>query len=523
MSQVLRGRTTFMLAMILGLAGTSICYAEPDKNDIDNIVQRAMDEFSVPGMTVSVVYGDDVFYARGKGIVETGKPEKVDAATLFQIASLTKAFTTAALAVLVDDGKIDWDAPVIDYLPEFRMYDAWVTREFTVRDLLTHRSGLSPGAGDLLIIDGKSTPDDVVRAMRHLKPSSSFRSQFDYDNLLYIVAGQLIAEISGSSFPEFLEERVLQPLGMGNCSATLSRADKNAVKATPHLLIDGKLQTTLSLESDLTSPTGGVNCSANDMARWMLFLLNDGLNEEGKQIISKAQMQQLFNPISVTSSRSYLVEHAGSFLTAYALGWNVSTFYGQPLYAHSGGLWGMTSYIAILPEQNLAVFASNNLLSGAPLAVVNGIVDRFLTDSTDQTSKDWTAIIKEVVSQKSGEAEAIVNKAMAERDKNSTPSLALAAYTGTYRDPWYGDIRIVLKDGQLWFESQRSETFHGRLEHFQYNTFIARWEATHLNADAYVSFSLGAQGNVEGIKMKAVSPATDFSFDFHDLDLKRVP
>lgn len=523
MLRVLRRCTTSVFALMLGLAGTSMCFAEPDKKEIDDIVQRTMDEFGVPGMAVSVVYGGDVLYASGKGIVETGKPEKVDAATLFQIASVTKAFTTAALAVLVDEGKVDWDAPVIDYLPEFRMYDAWVTREFTVRDLLTHRSGLSPGAGDLLIIDGKSSPDDVVHAMRYLKPSSSFRSHFDYDNLLYIVAGKLIAKVSGSSFPAFLEERVLKPIGMVNCSATLSRAEKNAVKATPHLLIDGKLQTTLSLESDLTSPTGGVNCSANDMARWMLFLLNDGVNAEGKQIISKAQMQQLFAPVSVTSSRSYLVEHAGSFLTAYALGWNVSTFYGQPMYAHSGGLWGMTTYIAILPEQNLAVFASNNLLSGAPLAVVNNILDRLITESTGQASKDWNAIIKEAVSKKSGDAEAIVNKAMAERDKNSTPSLALNAYTGIYRDPWYGDIRIVLKGDELWFESQRSDTFHGRLEHFQYDTFIARWQATHLNADAYVSFSLDAQGKVAGIKMKAVSPATDFSFDFHDLDLKRVP
>lgn len=483
-----------------------------------------MKTFQTPGMAVAIVSDGETRYSRGAGIRETGSDTPVDDATLFQIASLTKAFTTAAIAILVDEGKVDWDHPVIDYLPDFRMYDPWVTREFTVRDLLTHRSGLPKGAGDLLMVpETNTTPGEVVRAMRHLKPSTSFRSEFAYDNLLYIVAGQLIARVSGMPYPEFVEQRLLQPLGMTDCHVTLARVPEGAPVATPHLVVDGEWQTTLSLESDLVAPTGGVNCSARGMALWMDFLLDKGINRDGERLISEAQVAELFAPVTITASRDYVVEHAGSFLTAYSLGWSVSTFYGQPIYAHGGGLWGMTSYIALLPGRDLGVFVSNNSMTGAPIAVVNAILDRYLGSPPSGEDKDWIAIVDGAARARQAEAGSSVAEARSQRDRDSRPRLPLEDYTGTYRDPWYGDIRISLTDdGELWFDSARSKTLKGPLEHFQYDTFIARWVDRGLNADAYVSFELGPEGGIEGIRMKAVSPATDFSFDFHDLDLRRV-
>lgn len=507
--------------LLLGCQGAA---AAPTKNDIEADIARAMDTFQVPGMAVSVVHDGKTYFSGGRGIATMDTSTPVDDTTLFQIASLTKAFTTASMALLVDEGKVAWDAPVIDYLPDFRLYDPWVTREFTVRDMLTHRSGLPIGAGELLLFpETNTTRNEIVHAMRHLKPSSSFRSEYAYDNLLYIIAGELIAQVSGMPYEDFLEQKLLAPLGMTDCRATLARVPAGASKATPHLLVEDEWQTTLSLESSLASPTGGINCSAKSMALWMQFLLADGKTASGQQLISSAQLQELFAPVTLTASRSYLVEHAGSFLSAYALGWNVSTFYGEPVYTHGGGLWGMTTYIALLPEQDLAVFASNNLMSGAPLAVVNDIFDSFLEDNSD-SGKDWVAIVHDAANTRVADADSEVAEAEAARDADSRPRLALEAYTGTYRDPWYGDITISLnEEGQLWFDSQRSATLEGPLEHFQYDTFIARWTYRTLNADAYVSFELKPEGGVQGIQMKAVSPATDFSFDFHDLDLQYVP
>jgi CubicO group peptidase (beta-lactamase class C family) len=238
------------LATIAGCLCATALMAAPSKQSIDASIQRAMQEFKVPGLAISIIYDGKLFYSAGHGVREVGSQSKVTDKTLFQIASVTKAFTAASLAILVDEGKLSWDDPVIDYLPEFRMHDPWVTREFTIRDLLTHRSGLPIGAGDLLLIpDTNTTRAEVIRAMRFLKPGSSFRSEFAYDNLLYIIAGELAGRVAGTSYEDFLEHRLLAPLGMHDCAASLARTKPGAPKATPHVMLDGKIETTLSLTS----------------------------------------------------------------------------------------------------------------------------------------------------------------------------------------------------------------------------------------------------------------------------------
>jgi CubicO group peptidase (beta-lactamase class C family) len=528
MSHIHRLAAYTAIAVFSNAVAITALMAAPTKESIEHTIVRAMDEFGVPGMAVSVVHDGEVIYSAGHGILETGSGDTVEHAvddnTLFQIASVSKAFTAAALAILVDDGKVGWDDPVIDYLPEFRMYDPWVTREFTIRDLLTHRSGLPIGAGDLLLIpEANSTRNDVIRAMRHLKPDTSFRSKFAYDNLLYIIAGEVVARVSGMSFEDFLEQRLLHPLGMRDCTATLARTASDAVKATPHVLTDGKLETTLSLESTLASAAGGINCSARSMALWMSFVLHEGITAGGDRLISAAQFRQLLSPVTLLPGSGYVAENTGSYLNAYALGWNVSTFYGQPMLSHGGGLWGMTTFIAVMPKQELAIFVSNNLMSPAPRAVVNDIIDQYLKDVSNDAGKDWIAIVAEASGARQSDAATAVAEAEAARDVDSKPSLPLDAYVGTYRDSWYGDIQISRsEDGKLRFESARSAPLSGPMEHFQFDTFIVRWPDRKLNADAYVSFSLDPIGKVERIRMKAVSPTTDFSFDFHDLDLERV-
>lgn len=521
---------------ILGLGTTPPVLAGHDPADIDSVVERAMDVFGSPAITVSVVRDGQLVYAKGHGVLEVGRNARVDAETLFQIASISKAFTAASLALLADDGKLTFDDRVIDHLPEFRMHDPYVTREFRIRDLLTHRSGLPLGAGDLLMFpEGKTTREEILLAMRHFEPSSSFRARYDYDNSMYIIAGMVVEQAANQSFEAFVEERLLSPLGMDECAASAGRADESRAKATPHVRADSELHTTpTGLIGDTAAPAGGVICSALGMARWMNFVLNEGVAADGERLISEAQFAELLTPVTMMRTPDYLTEHAGAELSAYALGWSVSTFHGQPLYSHGGGLLGMTSHLMLLPREDLGVFVSNNLMSAAPRPVAYDIAELFMqnVDNTDSGREDdptagpgpdWVGVIDDLMKQRRDAGAEVVATAMAERDADSTPSLALAAYAGTYRDTWYGDITLTLQDdGRLWFRSPRSEPLTGPLEHFQYDTFIVRWSDRRLNADAYMSFILNAQGEVESVRMKAVSPTTDFSFDFHDLDLRRV-
>jgi hypothetical protein len=372
--------------------------------------------------------------------------------------------------------------------------------------------------------DGNATPAEVIRALRYLAPASSFRSQFAYDNQLYVVAGEVVERVAKLPFATFLEQRLLGPIGMSGCVASPERAAPGAERATAHVRVNGTLVTTTTRVTPLVAPAGGVTCDARGLSRWTSFMLNEGATREGKRLVSEEQFAQLTRPVTLLDTPGYLSEHAGAYLSAYALGWNVSTFYGQPMLSHSGGVWGMTSFIAVLPKQGLAVFASGNQMSAAPRAIAYDVVDQFLHDSIPDAGKDWIAILDKTSQDRQAAAADAVAKAWESRNARSKPSLPLEAYAGTYRDAWYGEVRVSLaKGGRLEFHSDRNEPLQGPLEHFQYDTFIARWTDRRLMADAYVTFVLGADGTIDGIRMKAVSPATDFSYDFHDLDLRRVP
>lgn len=515
------GRLRRALAVTATLLSPWLHAAAPSV-DVTGPVNQALATFEVPGMAVAVVHADQVL-AAGSGTADLATGEPVDEHTRYQIGSVSKAFTAAALALLADGGRLDWDDPVIDHLPEFRMRDPWVTREFTVVDLLTHRSGLPLGAGDLLLFpEGKTNTAEVIRALRHLQPTSSFRSEYAYDNLLYVVAGELIARVSGQAFPAFLEEHLLQPLGMTDCAASLDRLPGEGRLAIPHVLVDGERQPTGSRLTPLVAPAGGIVCSARSMARWMSFVLAEGVTADGRRLISEAQFDRLTRPVTLLDVPSYLAEHAGASLAAYALGWNVSTFHGEPLLSHGGGVWGMTTFLAILPRRQVAVFATGNLLSAAPRAVVNDILEQAL-DLPEAARNDWIAIIDALTRERGAAARDAVEEAFAARDADSGPSLPLSGYAGSYRDPWYGDVSLTVGgDGRLHFASPRNPPLTGPLEHFQHDTFVVRWTDRQLMADAYVTFTLAPDGRIERMRMQAVSPATDFSFDFHDLDFRPV-
>ena len=489
----------------------------------DAYVTQVMNAFEVPGLALTVVKDGAVVLAKGYGVRKLGETTPVDAQTRFGIASNTKVFTATALGLLVEEGKIEWDAPVVRYLPDFQMWDPWVTRELTVRDLLVHRSGLGLGAGDLLWWP-PSTYDrkEIARRLRFLKPATSFRSAYAYDNVLYLVAGQVIEAVSGQSWEDFMTTRILAKVGMTGSNVTHSGALRGSNVAAPHARIDGVVRPVDPFASDNTNPAGGINSSAQDMARWLLVLLNDGRLGDGSRLFSEAtstNLAAIVTPIPIADPPAELAAVRPQFL-GYGLGLGISDYRGHKMVRHSGGLPGYVSHVLRVPDVGLGISVLTNQEADAAYgAIIYALVDYFVkAPRTDWLPAFQRADVRE--KEKTAEAE---RKTQATRNTASRPSLPPEGYAGSYRDDWYGEVGIALVKGKLVMRFGHTPGLVGDLEHWQYDTFVARWRDRELRADAFVSFALGPSGTVDQVKMRAVSPATDFSFDFHDLLLRPVP
>jgi CubicO group peptidase (beta-lactamase class C family) len=489
--------------------------------NLDSVVEKARKEFEVPGIAVAVVKDGQVVLEKGYGIRKLGETAPVTPSTLFRIASNTKAFTAAALAMLVDEGKIRWDQHVVDLLPGFQMYDSYVTREMTVADLLVHRSGLGLGEGDLMFFPPSNlTREQIVERLRFLKPARSFRSGYAYDNLLYLVAGQIIPAVTGTSWDDFVKERIFVPLGMSSSSTTTRALETDGDVATPHALGGGNLEAIHQENVDNNAPAGSIISSVSDLAKWAILQLNHG-QSGGKRLFSEAQSKRMWSPETILP----IEETPGApavlrpVFFDYGLGWFLRDYRGTKMVYHTGGLSGFVSRVTLIPEQRLGVIVlTNQEAGGAFNAVTFTVLDHYL----GAPATDWVAVFRNLQRRAEAEAEAAVRKASGKREAQSRPSLPLARYADRYRDTWYGDIVIEEQDGKLAIRFTHTPQLSGVLEHWQYDTFVARWRDRTLNADAYVTFSLKPDGAIDEVKMAAVSPATDFSFDFQDLLLKPV-
>jgi CubicO group peptidase (beta-lactamase class C family) len=489
--------------------------------DVDAWVARAMKTFEVPGIGLAIVKDGMVVVAKGYGVRKLGAPEPVDSRTLFGIASNTKVFTAAALGLLVEEGKIQWDAPVVRYLPAFQMYDPYVTRELSVRDLLTHRSGLGLGAGDLLWWPPSTyNRSEIAHRLRFIKPATSFRSAYAYDNVLYLVAGQLIEAVSGQSWEDFVTSRILKKAGMTGSNVLHSAAVGGGNLAATHAKIDGAVRPIAPFLSDNTNPAGGINSNAEDMARWMNVLLGGGVLPDGSRLLSEATLRQLttvvtpLTPGLTTAPELAPLRHGFS---GYALGLNVRDYRGTRMWHHGGGLPGYVSRVVMLPDAKLGVTVLTNAESGGVLdAVANRVMDHYL----GAPAHDWIEAYRTVLTRAEAMMAQREQKAAATRDASSKPSLPLERYAATYEDAWYGEIAITFEQGKLVMRFSRTPSLVGDLEHWQYDTFVVRWRDRELRADAFVTFALNPDGTIDQAKMRAVSPATDFSFDFQDLLLR---
>src|ERR1039457_660412 len=348
----------FRLPAVVLLA-TALC---PAQDYVDKVVERARQEFDVPGIAVAIVKDGHVVLAKGYGVREHGESAPVTAQSLFRIASNTKAFTTAALAMLVDQRRIAWDDPVTQHMPGFQLYDPYVTREMTIRDLLTHRSGLGLGAGDLMFVpNGDLGRDEIIKRLRFIKPVTSFRSAYAYDNLLYIVAGQLIPAVTGQSWDDFVSARIFTPLGMTNTFTDPAALTKGKDVATPHNMSSGKLEALPQEDMDCSAPAGAIITCVADLAKGMAVQLNGGtFGPEGKtRLFSPAQAREMWSAETILPIEELPKDAPAAFAAtqpsfhAYGLGWDLRDYRGKRLVGHTGMLSGYVSRTALIPELKL--------------------------------------------------------------------------------------------------------------------------------------------------------------------------
>ena len=439
-----------VIACVLGIAFASPAWADRENSsrlpvgarpaDIQALAARIQRTFNVPGMAVAIVKDGKVLVAHGYGVRAVGDPATVDADTLFGIGSNTKAFTVAALAMLVDEGKLHWDDKVIDHLPGFRLYDPYVTRELTVRDLLTHRSGLGLGSGDLMLFPSSDfTRAEIIHNLRFLPPASSFRSKFAYDNLLYIVAGELIPAITGISWETFVQTHILDRIGSG-CIATRSLVAKTANVAAPHVLIDGSVTPVAPDTSTAYDAAGSIQCNANGMAAWANVQLSGGRLADGGVLFTAAQHKEMWTPQTIEQVSVEAAAENHTHFRDYGLGWTVEDYMGALRVTHTGGLIGMVSYVSLLPEQHVGIVVLTNQQSGAAMsAMMQTLLDRFVGGAGSDRVAFWARKAAED-SAKSMSADRSADAKV--HDAGGHSLLPLAAYVGVYHDPWRGDATV---------------------------------------------------------------------------------
>lgn len=514
----------FLSLVVLAMLANTITAQPLQSTQIDSVVNKAMTMMPQAGLAIAVVKDGKVIHAKGYGLTSIQTKGKVDENTLFAIASNSKAFTTAALAILVDEGKLKWLDKVVDYVPEFKMYDPYVTANFNIEDLLTHRSGLGLGAGDLMFFpDGSNfTVKDILKSFQYQKPTSAFRTQYDYDNLLYIVAGEVVARVSGMSWAEFVENKIMKPLGMSRSAAIYQRIKDPKNIAQPHAASKGALQQIETYtKSDATiGAAGGIYASVNDLSKWMITHLNGGKIADGKVLISSESYREIFRPHTMVGFNTKPDPRSKVHFNAYGLGWFINDQNGYVVFSHTGGLPGMLSKTTLVPELNLGIVVLTNTDPGAYSyqTISRSIVDSYMGLKQLDRISQAAALIREQENAGDSVATAVWNTVKNAKSTHINPE----NFTGTYRDNWFGDIKISLKDGQLWFTSLRSPKLNGKMSFYKANTFAIRWDYQDMNCDAFATFSLDEEGKANRISMRGISPNIDFSFDFHDLDLKRV-
>jgi CubicO group peptidase (beta-lactamase class C family) len=463
------------ILLIFGLL--SLCHSivpaqtSPPKQlkNIDAYVEKAMSDWRIPGISIAVVKDDKVIYAKGFGVREFGKPEKVDEQTIFPVGSITKSFTAAGVGLLVDEKKMAWDDAATKYLPDFQFYDQHLTQAVTIRDLLAHRTGLPRANGTLLSPYNRA---ETLRRMRFLKPVAGLRSAFTYNNQMYLAAGTALEKAAQTSWEEFIKQRFFAPLKMtaSNLSVAALKNEKN--RAASHVVVSDKVQTLPFDDKDSIAPAGAINSNAVDLANWARLFLGSG-KFEGKQILSPTAVrimhgQQTVIPVGSLSQKLFPSTH----FQGYGLGWFVRDYRGRKVVEHGGNVDGMTAHIGLLPEENLGVVILSNMSnSPAPEAIMYRVFNSFLGDADRQI--DLSAEYLKLTAEGKAQMQAQEKEFAAKRQADVKPTLPLDTYVGDYQNDLYGAAQVSNRNGKLFLKF--NEAAQGELEHWEKDTFRIVW------------------------------------------------
>ena len=464
---------------------------------LDAYVEAAMREWEVPGLAIAVVKDDSVVFARGYGVRELGEPERVDAHTVFAIASITKSFTAASVGMLVDEGKVRWDDPVTEHLPGFALGDAWVTSHFTVRDLLSHHAGVE--RGDWIWFGTDYDRDEVVRHLRYLRPSGDFRTTYGYSNNMFIAAGQLVAAVSGRSWDEFVAERIFAPLGMTRSNTSVVGLASMDNVAIPHEKIGGRVRTVPHGNLDNEGPGGSINSSVAQMAQWMRLQLSGG-TIDGRRLLEAATLREMHSPQTIIRfGEDEAAAYPGVDFMAYGFGWQIQDYRGRKLVQHGGAFDGMRSQLALIPEERLGVVILSNRGRGNTLfaALRNRVLDAYL----GAPARDWSAEYLARARRAEARADSAEKEWDAKRVTGTKPSWPLERYVGTYVDSAYGAATVRLDGKEL--VVRLGPRHSGKLEHWHFDTFIATWENPLWGRSA-ITFPIDAEGEITELVVRGL-------------------
>ena len=498
--------------------------AQVEEKKLDELIKNTLKTFDVPGMSVGIIKDGKIVYAKGFGVRSLSNNLMMNDQTLVGIASNSKGFTCTALAMLADEGRLNWDDKVSKFIPEFQMYDPYASQEITIRDLITHRAGLGLGQGDLMFFPegGNVSVNDIVHNVRYLKPDHSFRTEMDYNNIMFIVAGEVIHRISGMSWADFIEKRILKPVGMnasfGSYSRAVAASADNIISA--HAPVNGKAIAIPHDWSESANAAGGIMSNIQDMMKWADFLMNNFTTKDGKKLVSDKQIQQLWQiqqPIPMALKNPYDTSFYG-----YGLGWFLSDVKGHKQVQHTGGLVGTVTQFTLIPDMKLGIVVLTNQQSGAAFnTITNTVKDSYLGIA----DRNWLKTYGERMTKYNADIEAGKKEVFAksqEFSKNKMLQPKPEQFVGTYTDVWFGDVDIFVQNNDLRISCKNSPRLKGELKPYSNNTFIAVWDDQSYDADAFIIFNYDENGKAISAKMKPISDVTDFSFDFQDLDLKRT-
>jgi len=456
-------------------------------NGLDGFVEQVMKDWHVPGLAVAIVKDGRVVYAKGFGFRDVKKGLKVTPDTLFAIGSCSKAFTATALAILSGEGKLDWDKSVRDYLPDFRLYDAYATAQLRPRDLVTHQSGLP--RHDMVWYGSPLSRKELYDRLRYLEPSKPLHARYQYNNLMFMTAGVLIERISGSAWEEFVRRRLLDPIGMKTSNFSITDSQRTSDYSLPYEEKNGEVKEIPFRNIDAIGPAGSINSSVNEMTRWLLLQLGKG-KFEGHQIIPEKSLAETHTPQIVAGGD---LKYDESFYSSYAMGWGVTSYRGHPALAHSGGIDGFTSAVRFLPKDQLGVVVLTNSSSPASGLIASNAVDRML----GLNEAPWAQRAREDAA-KGREAQA---KAKAEdeakRKKDAPPTHKLADYAGQFEHPAYQTLTIRQEGEQLKFDLHG---LSGGLKHYHYDIFQGAEGAAGLEGTK-VTFLVNRAGEIDSVSI----------------------